>query len=236
MFFTRPVAVAARALAGRFTHAAHEPPTLHQRTRYPVTTPDPTDDGTLQVTFADFATGKTTPRERGSVGAPAITAAEAAVVLDLPPAFAAFTLNVYDLPLVRPSTVHERCAAAAVHVLNTEPTFGDAVTVYPLIATPPVDAGAAHDTTTDLLRGEATTDRATDGATTPTVMDWYTFADKKFAPRIGVAPAWLATSRHNPEAPKVTTPALMLQAPGVDAGSIDTTTGPPETLPATLGV
>ena len=62
-------------------------------------------------------------------GAAGTTAPEAAEATDVPSAFVAVTVNVYDVPLVRPGTVHERCAAVAVQFLDTEPTFGDAVTL-----------------------------------------------------------------------------------------------------------
>ena len=94
-------------------------------------------------------------------------------MLDLLPWFVALTVNVYDTPLVKFLTSQVSGFAGVVrvheHDLNTEPTFGDAVTLYSLIAAPPVDDGATHDTSTDLLRGEPATDRATDGTTADTV-------------------------------------------------------------------
>ena len=173
MFLTLPALVAERADLGRVTHPPQVPPTLHQRTWYPVTAPEPTEDGAAHVAFADLATGNLTARFRACVGAPAITADDLGEVLDLLLWFVVLTVNVYAFPFVSPSTVHVSGLAGVVriheHDLNTEPTFGVAVTLYSLIGAPPVDDGATHDTTTDLLRGEPDTDRATDGAVAVTV-------------------------------------------------------------------
>jgi hypothetical protein len=83
------------------------------------------------------------------VGAPGTvdgtTGTDATDAALVPETFVAVTVNVYDVPLVRPVTVqgferpHENDACAAV------PTNG--VTVYPMTADPPYDAGAVHDTT-----------------------------------------------------------------------------------------
>jgi hypothetical protein len=51
------------------------------------------------------------------------------------------TVNVYAVPFVRPVTV--QLVDAEVHW--SEP--GDEVTVYPVIAAPPFEDGAVHDTT-----------------------------------------------------------------------------------------
>ena len=59
----------------------------------------------------------------------------------VPEAFVAVTVNVYEVPLVRPVTVQP--VVAVEHV--KEP--GDEVTVYDEIAAPPVLDGALHDTT-----------------------------------------------------------------------------------------
>ncbi len=69
------------------------------------------------------------------------TAADAVEAAPVPDAFVAVTLNVYEVPFVRPVTVHE--VVAVVHA--NEP--GDDVTVYELIEAPPLLAGAVHDTT-----------------------------------------------------------------------------------------
>ena len=70
-----------------------------------------------------------------------VAGAEAAEVVDVPAGLVAFTVKVYDVPLVRPVTV--QLVVTEGHV--TPP--GDEVTVYPVMAAPPLDAGAVHDTT-----------------------------------------------------------------------------------------
>ena len=52
---------------------------------------------------------------------------------------------MYDVPFVRPVTVHDVVAPLATHVAPP----GDAVTVYELIAAPPFETGAVQDTTDD---------------------------------------------------------------------------------------
>jgi hypothetical protein len=69
------------------------------------------------------------------------TAAEADEAEPVPLTFVAVTVNVYEVPFVNPVTVHE--VVAVEHV--NEP--GEDVTVYPVIAAPPVDTGAVQDTT-----------------------------------------------------------------------------------------
>jgi hypothetical protein len=53
----------------------------------------------------------------------------------------AVTVNEYEMPFVRPVTVHD--VDAVVHV--NEP--GEDVTKYELIEAPPFETGAVHDTT-----------------------------------------------------------------------------------------
>jgi len=80
--------------------------------------------------------------EVGAPGGAAGTAApEAAEATDVPSAFVAVTVNVYEVPLVRPATVQE--VDEVVHVFDP----GDDVTVYPVIADIPSSAGADHETT-----------------------------------------------------------------------------------------
>jgi hypothetical protein len=68
------------------------------------------------------------------------TEADAEEAEPVPDTFVAVTVNEYDLPLVRPETVHEVEAVAHVN----EPGFE--VTVYSVIAAPPLDAGAVQET------------------------------------------------------------------------------------------
>jgi len=80
------------------------------------------------------------------VGAPGTvdgtTADDAVEAEPVPDTFVAVTVNVYGVPLARPVT-EQLVAPLATHVAPP----GDAVTVYELIAAPPLLAGADHDTT-----------------------------------------------------------------------------------------
>jgi len=77
-------------------------------------------------------------------GAAGTAAADAAEETEVPIAFVAVTVNVYEVPLVRPATVQEVDEADEV-VQVFDP--GDDVTVYPVIADIPSSAGADHETT-----------------------------------------------------------------------------------------
>ena len=78
----------------------------------------------------------------GATGGPfGITAADAVDAAPVPAEFVAVTVNVYEVPFVSPETVHEVVADAQVNAP------GDEVTVYVVIAAPPFEAGAVHDTT-----------------------------------------------------------------------------------------
>ena len=79
----------------------------------------------------------------------AVDAADAALV---PAAVMAFTVNVYAVPLVSAPTVAD-VAPVVVAVLLP----GDEVTVYPVIALPPSDTGAVHDTDACALPATAVT-------------------------------------------------------------------------------
>jgi hypothetical protein len=87
-----------------------------------------------------------------AVGAPGTvegtTAAEADEAAPVPDAFVAVTVNVYEVPFVRPVTVHD--VVAVVHV--NEP--GEDVTVYELIEAPPLLTGEVHDTTDEAFAFE----------------------------------------------------------------------------------
>ena len=78
------------------------------------------------------------------MGAPAAVAGTAAAdatdALPAPAEFLALTVNVYEVPFVRPTTVQE-----VVEVMQVNEPGLD-VTVYPVRAAPPFDAGAVHDT------------------------------------------------------------------------------------------
>jgi hypothetical protein len=84
----------------------------------------------------------------GFTGVTALLAVDAG---DVPIAFVAVTVNVYEVPLVKPETV-----------IGDEPPVpvappGLAVTVNPVIAEPPLFAGAEKATDAEVLPGVATT-------------------------------------------------------------------------------
>jgi len=107
-----------------------------------VTAAPPFDTGAVHDTTdrAFSADVATTP-----VGAPGTvdgtTADDAVEAEPVPDTFVPVTVNVYDVPFVRPVTVHE--VVAVLHV--NEP--GAEITVYELIEAPPFETGAIHDTT-----------------------------------------------------------------------------------------
>jgi len=68
----------------------------------------------------------------------------------MPATFAAVTVNEYEVPLVRPVTAH----VVAPPVLQVAPP-GLAVAVYPVMALPPLEAGADHASDTWPLLGVA---------------------------------------------------------------------------------
>ena len=70
-----------------------------------------------------------------------VTAPEAADADPVPTAFVAVTVNVYAVPFDKPVTV-----ALVAPVVDAVKDPGDDVTVYPVIAVPPLLAGAVHDT------------------------------------------------------------------------------------------
>jgi len=79
----------------------------------------------------------------GALGGPTgVTALDAAEAAEVPIAFVAVTVNVYDVLLVSPVTVADVVDPDTVAVRPP----GDDVTVYPVIGDPPVAEGAVHDT------------------------------------------------------------------------------------------
>jgi hypothetical protein len=74
----------------------------------------------------------------------------------VPIAFVAVTLNVYAVPFVNPVIVAEVAdAPAGTDVPAVDPAYG--VTVYPVIALPPLPAGADQLTSAWLVAGLAVT-------------------------------------------------------------------------------
>ena len=71
-----------------------------------------------------------------------VTAEEDDEATESPISLVATTLNVYEVPLVRPVTTQEEAFAAALHVNPP----GEEVTVKPVSAVPPLFAGAVNET------------------------------------------------------------------------------------------
>ena len=97
------------------------------------------------------------------------TALDAADGAPVPATLFAVTTNVYDVPLVRPVTVMGEVAPVAV----APP--GLAVTVYPVIADPPADAGAVNVTVASSLPAIAVPMVGAPGATAFTVKERLTW-------------------------------------------------------------
>jgi len=113
-------------------------------TVYELIAAPPFETGAFHDTTDDAFAALVAPNEVGAPGTVDGTTADDAVEAEpVPDTFVAITVNVYDVPLVRPVTVHE--VIAVVHV--NEP--GAEITVYELIEAPPFETGAVHDTTDD---------------------------------------------------------------------------------------
>ena len=101
----------------------------------------PFDAGAVQETEAEAAIAPVATTEVGASGTAEGTIDDDATEAEpVPDTFVAVTVNEYDVPLVRPLTVHE-----VDEVVHCNPP-GLEVTVYAEIAAPPVEAGAVHDT------------------------------------------------------------------------------------------
>jgi len=74
-----------------------------------------------------------------------VAAAEAVEAAPVPRAFVAVTVNVYAVPFVRPVIVHGFTNTHDTGVCAVVEMYG--VTVYPVIAAPPVEPGAVQETT-----------------------------------------------------------------------------------------
>jgi hypothetical protein len=86
----------------------------------------------------------------GALGTVAgVTVVEAADAAPVPTALTAATVNVYAVPLMRPETVAIRALPTVTAVPAAAPTWG--VTMYPVIALLPFDAGALQVTVTWLF-------------------------------------------------------------------------------------
>ena len=125
-------------------HDALQPVTTHAPaagedvTRYVVIGLPPSLDGAVHETVAD-ASPATALTAVGAPGRPGVVAAaDAVLAAELPTEFVATTVNVYDAPFERPVQV------ALVSVATHDAPEGDDVTVYPVIAVPPLLAGEVH--------------------------------------------------------------------------------------------
>jgi len=113
-------------------------------TVYPVIGEFPLFVGADHVTIADVFPPVAVPMigAPGMVGGDGVTCADAADADDVPIAFVAVTVNVYTVPLVNPVTVADVLNPDAVAVMPSELD----VTVYPVMADPPLLLGTDHDT------------------------------------------------------------------------------------------
>jgi hypothetical protein len=89
-----------------------------------------------------------------------VTAAEATEATLAPALLTATTVNVYLVPLTKPSTSHDKL------VLVQDLAPGDEVTEYPVIGAPPSEAGADHDTVADSTPATANTPFGAPGTVT----------------------------------------------------------------------
>jgi hypothetical protein len=109
-------------------------------------------DGAVQLTFAELspAVADTPVGAPGTVGPVGVTELDGDDVGPVPLALVAETANVYAVPFVSPVTVVDVAAGlpvTATGVWAVEPTNG--VTVYLLIALPPLFEGAVQLTVAD---------------------------------------------------------------------------------------
>lgn len=127
-----------------------------------------------------------------------ITALDRADGAPVPAALVATTLNVYVVPLVRPAKVIGEAAPVAV----APP--GLAVTVYPVIALPPVDTGAVNVTVASAFPALAVPMVGAPGATGFTVKVRLTWVAGKYDP----FPAWSALIVQLPAVTNVSAPPV----------------------------
>ena len=130
------------------------PPAGFEMTVYPVIALPPLLTGAVKLTLA----WALPPVAVTSVGAPGgvagVTLFEASEGTLEPIAFVATTVKVYAIPLVSPVITWD---VAVVPALLSTPPAGFDVTTYPVIALPPVLAGAVNVTVACVLPGVAVT-------------------------------------------------------------------------------
>src|SRR3954451_5324091 len=102
----------------------------------------PLETGAVQFTIACALPGVAVTPVGAPGGAAGVTAAEEVEGALLPTAFVATTVKVYGVPLARPATVAVVTAPTLTGVVG-----GFEVTVYPVMALPPLEAGAVQFTT-----------------------------------------------------------------------------------------
>jgi hypothetical protein len=112
----------------------------------------PLETGGVKVTVA-VSSPTLTLRDVGAPGTvAAFTAIEAVEVSEIPIALLAVATYLYSVPFVKPVTVQLVAGAFTVHVLFGDsglPEVSRAVTVYEVIAEPPLSSGAVNETTAD---------------------------------------------------------------------------------------
>jgi len=119
----------------------------------------PLDDGGVHETVAWALPEVAVTLVGGPATAAGVTALDGVEAGPGPTALAAVTVNVYDVPLVRPATVAVVCEPATVTVAPP----GLAVTTYEVIELPPFEDGADHVTVAEVLPGAADTFKGLDG-------------------------------------------------------------------------
>jgi hypothetical protein len=121
---------------------------------YCVIADPPLSLGGLKVTVA-FVSPRTTEVKDGAPGGPTgVTVLELAEGEDAPAALFATTVNEYEDPLLSPETVQLVEPTGTLHVAPP----GEAVTVYPVMAEPPLSVGGVKETRALPLPSTAETD------------------------------------------------------------------------------
>jgi hypothetical protein len=118
------------------------------------------DVGGVKVTVA-VSSPTVATRDVGAPGTvAALTAIDAVEVSEMPIAFVAVATYLYSVPFVSPVTVQLVVGALTVQVLFGDrglPDVSSAVTVYKVIAEPPLFSGAVNETTADAFAVVAVT-------------------------------------------------------------------------------
>ena len=96
--------------------------------------------------------------------------------------FVATTVNVYAVPFVNPVTLTD-----VAPVVDPVAPPGDAVTVYPVMGEPPLEAGAVHDTVANAFPATADTAVGAPGAVGPVGVTAVDGADAAPGPMVFVA-------------------------------------------------